>query len=201
VGNMGGNRKTFRTEQAVGRRQQEGGVARVDRTVEGKLDRGRLPNRIRGQAFRCAKARKKRQACQQSDKRADRRANCRANCRTNCQTNCNGRIYAHGLHRKAGHQLPRRVCLFRDARRRSRVLCRIKSEWLMTVSILSSVVHHVPDRGAGRGRWVARRACRNRPQRSIIRRPACVAKEFFGIAAKRASPLTRWPPASANFGG
>jgi hypothetical protein len=59
---------------------------------------------------------------------------------------------------KPQHQLPRRVCLFRDARRWSRVLCRIKSEWPMTVSILSSVVHHVPDREAGGSRggsWAA----------------------------------------------
>jgi hypothetical protein len=62
----------------------------------------------------------------------------------------------------------------------------------MTVSILSSGVHYFPDRETG--------PAGTGSSEGIIQ-PDCVAGEFFEIAAKRASPLTRWRPVSANFRG
>jgi hypothetical protein len=80
AGDIGRDREALRAKQTAARRQHKGGCARIDRTIEGKLDCDRLPNFARRPALCRAEARKSQQACQRSQKAADG----------------NGLNYAHG---------------------------------------------------------------------------------------------------------
>jgi hypothetical protein len=85
---------------------------------------------------------------------------------------------------------------FRDARWRSRIPCRIEPEWPMTASISLPGIHHVPGWETGR---IRRQGCQHRSPGKISTVRPGVAGEFLEIAAKRASPLTRWRWVSVNF--
>src|SRR5258707_14529721 len=70
AGDIGRDRETLRAKQTAARRQHERRRARIDRTIEGKQDRGRWANFALGSAPCDAETRNSQQGCQRSQNAA-----------------------------------------------------------------------------------------------------------------------------------